>query len=290
MLTVAAEWVAAERDRRYRRRPDLRLKTIEDAERFIDDVGFAFLWPIKGIEAPSLFEAVAGRTRKVPKAHDDPDLSKSWHWKDQSLGGTRWYYARLLRRRATLIAPRLQATFYALTHNFGDLYDYLEQVQDGVMAHEARLIYEALLEHGPLNTVELRRRVSMTSSESKSRFERGLVALQVDMKVLPVGVARAGAWDYSFVYDIPMRHYPDLPEQARAIGTRQAWQTLVGQYVSNTIAVATKQIGQLFHVFEPTRRELTAALDSLVDSGEIVPAQIEGGGEVWVSARALEGR
>ena len=66
-----------------------------------------------------------------------------------------------------MIAPRLWATFYALTHNYGDLNDYLSQVYDGVMTHEARLIYEALLTDGPLNTVELRRKTNLSSSANK---------------------------------------------------------------------------------------------------------------------------
>lgn len=288
VLTITQGWLEAQRTRRYRRRMDLRVTTIEEGQRFIDDVGFAFFWPIKGIEAPSLFDAVAGRVRELSSAHDDPDISTTWSWKDQSLGGERWYYAKLLRRRATMIAPRLMATFYALTNNYGDLMDYLEQVRDEVMTHEARVIYEALLEHGPLNTVELRRLAGLSSQESKSRFERGLVELQVDMKALPVGVAEAGAWDYSFIYDIPMRHYPQLPQEARGISRGQAWETLIGQYIDNAVAVTTGQVARLFHVFEPSARQLERSLAALVERDVIRAARLEGGAEVWVSARALE--
>jgi len=289
MLILQPDWITTERERRYRRLPELRVQTIEAATAFIDEVGFAMFWPIRDVEAPSLFHAIAGRERSVPSEHDDPDISKCWGWKDESLGGQRWYYSHLLRRKATLIAPRLLPAFYALTRNYGDLRDYLEQVRDGIMTHEARLIYETLLEHGPLHTVELRRKTGMTANESKARFERGLLALQVDMKALPVGVAEAGAWRYSFIYDIPMRHYPSLPEQARQIGTRQAWELLTSQHIDNAVVASTRQIGQLFHVFEPTARELERALESLVAAGRVEAARIEGGGEVWVSQSALSG-
>lgn len=288
MLLIDSDWVASVQADRYRRRPELRVNTVDEATRFVDEVGFAFFWPVKGAEAPNLFEAIAGRMRVVPKAHDDPDLSKSWSWKDGSLGSTRWYYAKLLRKRATMVAPRLQPVFYALTKNYGDLDDYLELVRDGVMTHEARLIYEAMLEYGPLNTVELRRRAALSSSESKARFERALVELQIDMKALPIGVAEAGAWRYSFVYDIPMRHYPDLVPQARKISTREAWQMVISEYVDSTVAVTRKQIGQIFHIFEPTPRELDRAIESLAEAGRLVPATVEGTGEVWVSGKALE--
>ena len=214
-LLLHSDWIAAERARRYRRRMDLRIQTLEAAIEYVNDVGFAMFFPIKGVEAPSLFDAVAGRVRAMSSAHDDPDISLCWGWKDASLGKDYWYYAHLLRRKATLIAPRLWGAFYALTRNYGDLHDYQEQVRDGIMTHEARQIYEALLAQGPLNTIELRRQAQLSARESKSRFDRGLLDLQIDMKALPVGVAEAGAWRYSFIYDIPMRHYPDLVSRAQ---------------------------------------------------------------------------
>ena len=288
MLTLSPDWIAAERARRYRRRMDLRVQTLDAAIGFLEDVGFALFWPIKGVEAPSLFDAVAGRVRAISSEHDDPDISLTWGWKDELLGKGYWYYAHLLRRKATLIAPRLWGAFYALTRNYGDLHDYQEQVRDGIMTHEARQIYEALLEHGPLNTVELRRQAQLSARESKSRFDRGLLDLQIDMKALPVGIAEAGAWRYSFVYDIPMRHYPDLVSQARAVGTAEAWQILIGQHLDNVVAATPRQIGQMFHVFAPTPREIERALTALAEAGRIEAAEIEnGGGEVWVSKRVL---
>jgi len=291
MLTLERDWIAARRDHRYRRTPERRVRTIDAAEEFVGDVGFAFLWPIRGVEAPSLFQAIAGQERDVSMAHDDPDNGLCWGWKDESLGGRRWYYAKLLRRKATLVAPRLWAAFYALTRNYGDLHDYLEQVRDGVMTHEARLIYEALLDRGPLGTVTLRKAIGMAAEGSKTRFERGLVELQVDMKVLPVGVAEEGAWRYSFIYDIPMRRYPDLPAQARQISTAEAWRLLVGAYVDAVIATTPRQIAQVFHIFEPTTRELERALDALAAEGRIEPALLPGGKAEslpgWVSTAAI---
>jgi hypothetical protein len=294
MLTIEQDWIEKARARRYRRTPDLRVQTVDEAAQFVDDVGFVLFWPIKGTEAPNLFHAIAGQIRDVPMAHDDPDLSRCWSWKDQSLGSRRWYYAKLLRRKATMIAPRLWGAFYALTHNYGDLEDYMERVLDGKMTMEARTIYEALLHEGPIGTVALRKTVGLAASSSKSRFERGLVELQVDMKALPVGLAEEGAWRYSFRYDIPMRHYPDLVPEARKLTTAEAWEALVGAYIEGVVVAETRQIRQMFHIFEPTKRDLDRALDTLTSKGRVEAARIkagedEQGSKVWVSRRALEG-
>jgi len=56
-----------------------------------------------------------------------------------------------------------------------------------------------------MDTVALRRKVGLSSKESKYRFERALLELQADMKILPTGVAEAGAWNYAFIYDIVPR-------------------------------------------------------------------------------------
>jgi hypothetical protein len=84
--------------------------------------------------------------------------------------------------------------------NYGSLDDYLQEYEDGLMTAEAKAIYEALLEHGPLDTVRLRREARMAAESAKSRFDRALVDLQVGLKVLPIGVARTGAWEYAFTY------------------------------------------------------------------------------------------
>ena len=90
------------------------------------------------------------------------------------------------------------------------------------MTAEAKAIYEALLEHGPLDTIRLRREARMSAENAKSRFERALVELQVGLKVLPIGVTRTGAWRYAFIYEIVQRHFPELPAQSRPITRAEA--------------------------------------------------------------------
>ncbi len=270
------EWLAAQRAHRYRRTPELRVQSIAEARDFVQDVGFCHFWPIKGIEMPNLFHAIAGRIRPVPAEHDDPDISKCWGWKDQSLDKRWWYYGKLLRRRATLVSFDLLPSLYACSENYGDLDDYLEEYRDGLLTAEAKAIYEALLEHGPLDTIQLRREARMSGENAKSRFNRGLVELQVGLKVLPVKVAQAGAWRYAFVYEIVQRHYPDLPEQARHIKRSEARRTLVLQYLDNVVAADRKMVGKVFHVLKWTSAELERTIDALLQENVVQELQIKG--------------
>lgn len=276
VTSVTQQWVADQRAHNYHCTLDRRIQTPAEARAFVEEVGFCHFWPIKGAELPNLFHAIAGRVRSVPMEHDDPDMTKCWGWKDQALGKQWWYYAKLLRRRATLISLDLIPTFYACSENLGDLYEYLEQYRAGMMTAEAKWIYEALLEHGPLDTIQLRRESRMSGRSAKSRFDRALVELQVGMKVLPVGVARTGRWNYAFTYDIVQRHFPELPEQAREIKRGQAQRTLVSRYLEDVIAADREQIARIFHVFRWTSSELGRAITTLLQEEAIQETQIEG--------------
>jgi hypothetical protein len=286
---IAEAWIVERREARYRRTPERRIQTIDQARAFVDDVGFCFFWPIKDIEMPNLFHAIAGRVRPVPMAHNDPDLSKSWGWKDRSLGQRWWYYGKMLRRRATLISLDVLPFFYASSGNYGELDDYLEEYRSGTMTAEAKRVYEALLTHGPLDTVRLRREAQMAADSAKSRFERAMVELQVGLKVLPIGVAEAGAWRYAFIYEIVPRHYPELPEAARQISLGKARRVLVARYLDNVVAADRRMVGRVFHVLGWMAADLDHTIATLCDEGSVRMVSIEGGQERWLmSARFLE--
>jgi hypothetical protein len=225
--------------------PGLRITTREAAVEFVRQRGFVYFWPINGILLPSLWVAVAG-DRPVADDHDDPGHA-TWGWKDSLLGQRQWYYAKVLRKRATMIAFEAAPYFYALTENYGAPdEDYLTLYEQGRMPLETRTVYEVLLERGPMDTVTLRKAARMTSRDSNTRFERALADLQADFKIVPVGVTEAGAWHYSFAYDVVHRVYPDLIEQARFIGEIDARQKLAELYFRSVGAAQMRDVVKLF--------------------------------------------
>jgi hypothetical protein len=140
------------------------------------------------------------------------------------------------------------------------------------MSQEAKLIYETLLREGALHKVDLRKATFMTSKDSHYRFNRGLDELQADFKVLPIGVAKAGAWNYAFIYECVHRHYPELPERARAIKIGEAHRKLVGTYFESVGAAAERDAAK---VFQWSKRDLRRALAALTEAGTLVEAEIE---------------
>jgi hypothetical protein len=243
-----------------------RLKTIDQAIAFVNQLGFIYFWPIKGIVFPSLWAAVAG-DRPVADAHDDPG-HVTWGWKDTMLGKRVWYYAKILHKKATIISLDYLPYFYALSENYGSPEeDHLTLYEQGRLTLEAKTIYETILFDGPIDTVALRKAVHMTSRESDARFERALVALQVDFKILPVAVTQAGAWKYAFAYDIVPRHLPQILDQAQMISETTARQELAKRYF---LSVGAARVADLMRLFGWNKLAAESTIDKLVRSGFLV--------------------
>jgi hypothetical protein len=245
--------------------PAARIANPDQALAWVNQRGFVYFWPIKGVDLPSLWVTVAGE-RPVADAHDDPGHI-TWGWKDSALGKRRWYYAKMLRKKATLVSLEIAPYFYALTENYGSpAEDHLSLYEQGRLTLAAKLVYEALLKEGALNTIDLRKAARLSSKQSDSEFNRALEMLQADMKILPVGVAKAGAWKYAFIYDIVPQHYPDLPEKARLIGESEAREKLAVLYFRSLGAAQPRELQRLFGWSpEITRR----VLNRLVDTGQL---------------------
>lgn len=249
----------------FRTTPGQRIKLRDQAVEFVNQRGFVHFWPIKDINLPSLWVAVAG-DRPVADQHDDPG-HVTWGWKDALLGSQAWYYAKVLRKRATMIAMQVAPYFYALTENYGSPEeDYLTIYEQGRLTQEAKAVYEAILDKGPLHTIALRAAARLSSRESESRFNKALADLQADFKLVPVAVAQAGAWRYAFVYDIVARHYPAIPEKARWISESAARLELMKHYLRS---VGATQIRDAVMLFQWSTAQVNQAANDLVESGFI---------------------
>ncbi len=259
MVELALEKLKAYREQTYRSTPDLRLRSPQEAVEFVNQRGFIFFWPIKNTELPSLWVATAG-DRPVPNNHDDPG-HVTWGWKDQMLGKHLWYYGRVLKRRNTILSLEMLPYFYALSPNYGEFEtDYLEQYHLGKMTYEAKLLYEALLQSGPLDTISLHRKTRLTAPSSATRFNHALDVLQMEFKILPIGTSKAGTWHYSFVYDIVPRHFPALEQEARSITEKEAREKLAYLYLQSVGAVQIQQLASLFKWSKPTTSKVIASL------------------------------
>ena len=263
MSSLSFQPILDYRAQTFRTAAGRRITSKEEAVAFVNERGYIYFWPIKEVTLPSLWAAVAG-DRPVPDEHDDPGHI-TWGWKDEMLGARQWYYAKVLRKRATMISLDAVPYFYALSENYGEPdKDYLLQYQEGRLTWEAKTVYETILNEGALDTISLRKLARMTAKTSDSPFNRALETLQADFKILPVGIAQAGAWKYAFIYECVHRHYPDLVEQARSIRQAEARRRLVELYLRSVGAARVRDIALLFGW---PAQEITQAVGALVAAG-----------------------
>jgi len=253
------------RARTFNLPPFKALTTPTQALRFVEARGFAYFWPIKGIDLPSLWTAVAG-DRPVADEHDDPG-HVTWGWKDGALQKKIWYYGKILRHKATIISLEIAPYFYALSENYGSPEeDYLIAYHEGRLTQSAKQIYEALVDNGAMNSIDLRRSAKLANAK-ESEFNKGLDQLQSDFKILPIGVAEAGAWRYSHIYELTSRHFPDLAEQARLISESQARLKLVELYLA---CVGAAQLRDVIKLFGWSKEIAERVVGKLVGQGILV--------------------
>ncbi|MEI2624304.1 MAG: crosslink repair DNA glycosylase YcaQ family protein [Giesbergeria sp.] len=261
MSVIDLKKLQSHRARTFSLPPAKRLSSPSQALTFVNARGFVYFWTIKGIDLPSLWTAVAG-DRPVADKHDDPGHI-TWGWKDGALDKKIWYYAKVLRGKATMISLETAPYFYALSENYGSPEDdYLIAYQEGRLTQASKQVYETLLENGALNTLDLRKKAKLSNAKD-SEFNKALEQLQRDFKILPVGVAQAGAWNYSHIYEIVTRHFPDLAEQARVIKQLQARAKLLTLYFDMVGAAQLRDVNKLFGWGnEPTKKALAKLLES----------------------------
>jgi hypothetical protein len=254
------------RDQRYRRSQKLRLRTADDIRGFVNDVGLCLLFPVNNIEIPNVYQAVCGAPKDTDTTLRDANIGLTWNTKDGALDKRWWYYGKLIKSKATLVSLDLFPNFYALSDNFGDPDDYLAEYVAGTLSADAKNIYEALLREGPTHAIQLKRKVNLYGDEVKTKFDKAVQELQNSLKILPVGVAEAGAWRYAFIYDLLWRWLPDVPAAAQKLGRAEARVNILSRHLNNVVYATPKELARTFGW---RANEVQAAVEQLVARGEV---------------------
>jgi len=169
--------VETHRDHMWRRTPDRRVETAIEAEAMVESIGFCSTLIDARRPGPSLYIAVCGRRdaympRNVQK---DPEASLAWFIKDDLMRRGRVYYAKLVKGRSTLIAPRLIPHFNAL-------WGVPRRKERDSLTADARAVLKVLRSEWEMATADLRKESGVAD---RARFTRAIDELQRAMKVIP---------------------------------------------------------------------------------------------------------
>jgi hypothetical protein len=188
------------RDERWRREGTQAVETAFDAERFIEQIGFAFCLTDSRRPGPSLYVAVCGRRDAVmPRnVQKDPEASLTWVLKDELIKRGKIYYAKLARGKAMFLAPRMIPHFHAV-------WGVRRAEEPRRLSRSARAILHVLRREWEMATKDLR---SESGVKDGRVFGRALDELQAAMLVVPSEVIYQPTFTY--IWTLGVGRFPDL--------------------------------------------------------------------------------
>ena len=171
------EEIELHRDKWWRRDETLRLETVADAERFVEEVGFCAAMTDARKEMPSIYLAVCGRREvRTPKnVQKDVECSAAWVLKDEVFNRGRVYYGKITKAQSIFVAPRLIGAFNAL---FG----VQKTREKESLSANAQTILAALRKEWESASGDLRQESGVTD---RKEFNKAMDELQHKLKVIP---------------------------------------------------------------------------------------------------------
>ena len=187
------------RDARWRREGARQIDSAFEAERFIEEVGFAACLTDCRRPGPSLYVAVCGRRDAVmPRTvQKDPEASLTWTLKDDIVKRGKVYYAKLARGKAMFIAPRMIPHFHAV-------WGVRRSDEERQLSRNARAILKVLRREWEMSTSDLR---DESGLKDRAAFTKGLDELQAAMLVAPSEVFYEPKFTY--IWTLAVGRFPD---------------------------------------------------------------------------------
>jgi hypothetical protein len=208
------------RDERWRREGARQVATAFDAERFVEDVGFAACLTDSRRPGPSLYVAVCGRRDAVVPRHvqKDSEASLTWRLKDDLVRRGRVYYAKFARARTLFLARRIIPSFHAVL-------GVRRSEERRRMSRPAQAIARALRKEWEMSTADLR---DESGVKDRKTFAAGMDELQAAMIVVPSEVIYQPKFTY--IWTLGIGRFPD--ELTRRAGRDTALREIARCFLS----------------------------------------------------------
>jgi len=191
------------RDQRWRREATRQVENALEAERFIEQAGFAACLTDSRRASPSLYVAVCGRRDAVlPRnVQKDSETSLTWVLKDELVRRGKVYYAKLARGKTMFLAPRMIPHFHAV-------WGMRRAEEKQRLSQNAQAILKVLRREWEISTGDLRDESGVTD---RTAFMRGVDELQAAMIVMPGEVYYEPKFTY--IWTLAVGRFPDALRQ-----------------------------------------------------------------------------
>ena len=229
-----------------------RLRSLEQAAAWVDEVGLALLFPNGDYVLPSLWESVAGSPEVDWSIRDDegkyvaftPSMRKVWSWKDELPAARLACVGLHVARTSSLVAPRLVAALHAATAD----------AREGIDGLELEIAQAAESLGRPAGRRELR----LLVGAEKRHADRAINALQRKLVLTNAGLTDEGSGWASTLHDLFARRWK--AKLRRLPAREEALDALAAAVVSGGGEVSAADIGAALRL---RKRETLETLERL---------------------------
>jgi hypothetical protein len=232
------------RDRIWCRRPELRIRTIDQVLTFINRVGFCFAFTAKGLDLPCLWHAACGeRSPEYPvHTHHDANIGLVWRAKDVLPAGKKIYYGKAIKKIPSMISLDYFPYFYLLAGGSDSADRYLTAYMRGALSSEARRIMDALTEKSPQITSELKLSSGLAHPGKRTAFDGAMAELQMGMYVVKI----AEFYDpFTFLWELVARHFKEEISGISHITPQKARKAILQKYFANVLVASPSGLRRL---------------------------------------------
>jgi hypothetical protein len=207
------------RDRHWRREETRPVATAYEAERFVEDVGFAACLTDARRLGPSLYIAVCGRRDAVmPRnVQKDAEASLAWTLKDEVVQRGHVYYGKLTRGTATFVARRMVPYFNAV-------WGVRRSEEAARLSTNARAVLRVLRHEWEMATSDLREAARI---RDRRALTLAIDELQAALLVVPSAVVYS---PFTYIWTLAVGRFPDELRRrvARDVAVREIARTFLG--------------------------------------------------------------
>jgi hypothetical protein len=234
---------------------------IDRAARFVDDVGFALLFPKVGVELPTLWEAASDRSPSEGEGDWGPDMERVWRWKDElPRRGLAWY-GEFVRGRKSFLSPALLADLYPRSGRPDDF-------EEIALSPDAHRIARILLLDGRRSTAVLREALAVEGTRGAERFTKAVGELARALVVTNAGTQDEGHGWPSAVLELTMRVFT-VPEKRDPHTCRL---NVARTFLDTMVVAQPYHLGNAFHAGATAARETFEELVALGEAERDGPA------------------
>ncbi len=249
-----------------------RIRTMEEAAEFMEEVGFCLLYPVRPPRpGPTFMGAVIGSDEGLPvqqQAFSDPRCAEVSELMVRLLRSRSAYETNIFGETPFLISASVFPFFFAMV---GDHNPKQPPKRRGKEKASPLIIdtFHQIQEHGPLNKQQLRERLGGALSETA--IDHALHDLWSALKITRVDYSpQSGA-----CWDVLHRWSPQAVREGAHLSLGEALSALISKYVDCYIAIEQGEIEDFFSRIAP-RSRVRETVNALLNAREFHFVSMEG--------------